>query len=416
MLSVHTSPLDQPGTGDAGGMNVYVVEISRRLAALGVEVDVITRATSSDLDPVVELEPGVTVRHVTAGPFEGLAKEDLPSQLCAFTSGVMRIEATREPGWYDLVHSHYWLSGQVGWLAAERWDVPLVHSMHTMAKVKNLSLADGDTPEPVAREIGEAQVVDAADRLVANTDEERDQLIDLYDADPTRVITVPPGVDLDVFRPGSVADSRRRLGLPTDAVVLLFVGRIQLLKAPDVLIRAVAQLLEQDPSLRSRLVVAVVGGPSGSGLAHPGSLQALAAQLGVADVVRFEPPAPHTQLPDWYRAADLTVVPSYSESFGLVAIESQACGTPVVAAAVGGLRTAVRDGVSGLLLAGHDPSAYAGALAGLIGDPGRRAELAKGAVAHAERFGWSGTATGLLDVYAGALRERELPLAVAASR
>ena len=416
MVSVHTSPLDQPGIGDAGGMNVYVVEISRRLAALGVEVDVITRATSSDQDPVVELEPGVTVRHVTAGPFEGLAKEDLPSQLCAFTSGVMRIEATREPGWYDLVHSHYWLSGQVGWLAAERWDVPLVHSMHTMAKVKNLTLAEGDTPEPVARAIGEAQVVDAADRLVANTDEERAALIDLYDADPERIVTVSPGVDLDLFRPGSAAASRRRLGLPADAVVLLFVGRIQPLKAPDVLMRAVARLLEQDPSLRSRLVVAVVGGPSGSGLAHPDSLQALSRRLGVADVVRFEPPVPQPDLPDWYRAADLTVVPSYSESFGLVAIESQACGTPVVAAATGGLRTAVRDGVSGLLVEGHDPATYAEALAGLIGDPARRAWLARGAVAHAGRFGWSNTATGLLDVYAGALRERELPRAVAAGR
>ena len=416
MVSVHTSPLDQPGTGDAGGMNVYVVEISRRLAALGVEVDVITRATNSEQDPVVELEPGVTVRHVTAGPFEGLAKEDLPSQLCAFTSGVMRIEANREPGWYDLVHSHYWLSGQVGWLAAERWDVPLVHSMHTMAKVKNLTLAEGDTPEPVARAIGEAQVVDAADRLVANTDEERAALIDLYDADPERVVTVPPGVDLDLFRPGSAAASRRRLGLPADAVVLLFVGRIQPLKAPDVLMRAVARLLEQDPSLRSRLVVAVVGGPSGSGLAHPDSLQALSRRLGVADVMRFEPPVPQPDLPDWYRAADLTVVPSYSESFGLVAIESQACGTPVVAAAAGGLRTAVRDGVSGLLVEGHDPATYAEALAGLIGDPARRAWLARGAVVHAGRFGWSNTATGLLDVYAGALRERELPRAVAAGR
>ncbi|MGZ4639426.1 MAG: D-inositol-3-phosphate glycosyltransferase [Actinomycetes bacterium] len=415
MLSVHTSPLDQPGTGDAGGMNVYVVELSRRLAALGVEVDVITRATSSELPPVVELEPGVTVRHVTAGPFEGLSKEDLPAQLCAFTSGVMRIEAARPPGWYDLVHSHYWLSGQVGWLAAERWDVPLVHSMHTMAKVKNLLLADGDAPEPVARAIGEAQVVEAADRLVANTDEELDQLVDLYDADPDRVVTVPPGVDLDLFRPGDAAGARARLGVPADALMLLFVGRIQPLKAPDVLLRAVAVLLEQDPALRERLVVAVVGGPSGSGLAHPESLQALARDLRVADVVRFAKPVPQQDLPAWYRAADLTVVPSHSESFGLVAIESQACGTPVVAAAVGGLRTAVRDGVSGVLVEGHDPAHYAKVLADLLAAPGPRAALGRGAVAHAARFGWSTTATGMLDVYSGALSERDAPHSLAAT-
>jgi D-inositol-3-phosphate glycosyltransferase len=416
MLSVHTSPLDQPGTGDAGGMNVYVVELSRRLAALGVEVDVITRATSSDVPPVVELAPGVTVRHVTAGPFEGLAKEDLPAQLCAFTSGVMRIEAVREPGWYDLVHSHYWLSGQVGWLAAERWDVPLVHSMHTMAKVKNLTLADGDAPEPLAREIGEAQVVEAADRLVANTVEEAHQLVELYDADPDRVVTVPPGVDLDLFRPGDSSAARRRLGLPPEASVLLFVGRIQPLKAPDVLVRAVAELLARRPSLRNRLVVAVVGGPSGSGLAQPDSLKALARQLGVDDVLCLQPPVPQRELPDWYRSADLTVVPSYSESFGLVAIESQACGTPVVAAAVGGLRTAVDDGVSGVLVDGHDPARWADVLAGLLEDDGHRRALSAGTVAQATRFGWPATATGMLDVYEAVLRERELPRAVVAAR
>ena len=250
MVSVHTSPLDQPGTGDAGGMNVYVVELARRLAALDVEVDLITRATSSDLPTAVDLEPGVTVRHVTAGPFEGLAKEDLPAQLCAFTSGLMRLEAARPPGWYDLVHSHYWLSGQVAWLAAERWDVPLVHSMHTMAKVKNLTLPSGDAPEPAARAIGEAQVVDAADRLVANTDEEGHQLVDLYDADPDRVAVVPPGVDLDLFSPGSRLVARRTLGIADDAYLLLFVGRIQPLKAPDVLLRAAARLVALRPSLR----------------------------------------------------------------------------------------------------------------------------------------------------------------------
>jgi D-inositol-3-phosphate glycosyltransferase len=416
MVSVHTSPLDQPGTGDAGGMNVYVVELSRRLAALGVEVDLVTRATSSDLPPTVEIEPGVTVRHVTAGPYEGLPKEDLPAQLCAFTSGLMRVEAAREPGWYDLVHSHYWLSGQVAWLAAERWDVPLVHSMHTMAKVKNLTLADGDVPEPVARAIGEAQVVEVADRIVANTDEEADQLVELYDADPDRVVTVPPGVDLDVFSPGSRAAARRALDVPENAYLLLFVGRIQPLKAPDVLIRAAARMLELQPSLRDRLVVAVVGGPSGSGLAQPRALQALAARLGVEDVVRFVDPVPQDLLPSWYRAADVTVVPSYSESFGLVAIESQACGTPVLAASVGGLRTAVDDGTSGLLVPGHDPDDYARALAGLAADPARRGVLACGALDHAARFGWGATAGRMLDLYADVVTERAEPAALAVNR
>jgi D-inositol-3-phosphate glycosyltransferase len=413
MVSVHTSPLDQPGTGDAGGMNVYVVELSRRLAALGVEVDVITRAKSSDLPPTVEMAPGVTVRHVTAGPFEGLAKEDLPAQLCAFTAGLMRIEAVREPGWYDLVHSHYWLSGQVAWLAAERWDVPLVHTMHTMAKVKNLTLAEGDAPEPVAREIGEAQVVDAADRLVANTDEEAKSLVELYDADPARVVTVPPGVDLDLFRPGSSLDARRRLGLPADAAVLLFVGRIQPLKAPDVLLRAVARLLEVKPELADRLVVAVVGGLSGSGLTHPDSLTGLTSALGLSDLVRFTDPVPQPSLADWYRAADLTVVPSYSESFGLVAIESQACGTPVVATAVGGLRTAVRDGVSGVLVESHSPGDYARVIGDLLTNDDRRRALGRGAITHASGFSWSATASDMVEVYAEALTDRERrPLAV----
>ena len=407
MVSVHTSPLDQPGTGDAGGMNVYVVELSRRLAALGVEVDVITRATSSDLPPTVEMAPGVTVRHVTAGPFEGLAKEDLPAQLCAFTAGLMRIEAVREPGWYDLVHSHYWLSGQVAWLAAERWDVPLVHTMHTMAKVKNLTLADGDTPEPMAREIGEAQVVAAADRLVANTDEEAKSLVELYDADPARVVTVPPGVDLDLFRPGSAPAARQRLGLPADAAVLLFVGRIQPLKGPDVLLRAVARLLETRPELAHRLVVAVIGGLSGSGLTHPDSLTGLTSQLGLSDLVRFTDPVPQPSLADWYRAADLTVVPSYSESFGLVAIESQACGTPVVATAVGGLRTAVRDGVSGVLVESHAPDDYARVIGDLLTNDDRRRALGRGAITHAAGFSWSATAADMVEVYAEARSDRE---------
>jgi D-inositol-3-phosphate glycosyltransferase len=406
VLSVHTSPLDQPGGGDAGGMNVYVAEVAKRLAALDIDVEIFTRATSSESPPVVEAAPGVVVRHVTAGPFEGLDKADLAGQLCAFAAGVLRVEAMHEPGYFDIVHSHYWLSGQVGWLAAERWNVPLVHSMHTMAKVKNALLAAGDSPEPVARVIGETQVVEAADRLIASTDAEADALVSCYAADPRRVVTVAPGVDLDMFSPGDPGEARRRLGIDPVATVLAFVGRIQPLKAPDLLLRAAAELVTADPGLRDRLVVLVVGAPSGIGLDHPDHLGQLAGSLGIADLVRFVPPVPQRRLADVYRAATLTVIPSYTESFGLVALESQACGTPVVAAAVGGLQTAVADGHSGVVVDGHHVLDWAAVLARLIRDDRARRRLARGAVEHAAAFGWSVTAARLLDVYAAAVAER----------
>ncbi|MEU7003512.1 D-inositol-3-phosphate glycosyltransferase [Nonomuraea sp. NPDC046570] len=412
-ISMHTSPLDQPGTGDAGGMNVYIVESAKRLAQLGVEVEIFTRQTARDMPPVAELAPGVLVRHVTAGPYEELDRGDLPGQLCAFLSGVLRTEAMYDPGRYDVIHSHYWLSGQVGWLAKERWGVPLVHTMHTMAKVKNLLLADDDKPEPQARVIGEEQVVEIADRLVANTDAEAQELIDLYHAPADRVAVVNPGVNLTVFQPSSQGAARQRLGLPQNAHVLLFVGRIQPLKAPDVLLRAAARMLIEDPSLRERLVVACVGGPSGNGLSRPSLLVDLAAELGISDVVRLAPPAPQHELADWYRAADVTVVPSHNESFGLVALESQACGTPVAAASVGGLRTAVSDGISGVLVDGHDPHEWATVLRRFVTMPRWRDSLSSGARAHAAAFGWSATAARLMDTYAGALANlHRMPVAV----
>ncbi|SFP00548.1 D-inositol-3-phosphate glycosyltransferase [Geodermatophilus dictyosporus] len=401
-VSVHTSPLDQPGAGDAGGMNVYIVEVSRRLAARGIAVDVFTRATSSDLPPVVEMSPGVTVRHVSAGPFEGLGKEELPGQLCAFTAGVLREEAQHEPGHYDVVHSHYWLSGQVGWLARDRWSVPLIHTAHTLAKVKNAALADGDRPEPRARVIGEEQVVAEADRLVANTEEEARQLVDHYGADPRRTLVVPPGVDLDRFRPGDRAAARRALGVPADAVVLTFVGRIQPLKAPDLLLEAAARMLGDDPALRDRLEVHVVGAPSGSGLEAPRRLEELAVRLGIADRVRLLPPQTPDRLALHYRAADVAVVPSHNESFGLVALEAQACGTPVVAADVGGLSTAVDDGVSGVLVGSRDPAAYAAAIRAVLA---RRPLLSAGARRHASAFSWERTADALVAAYASAAAE-----------
>ena len=409
MLSVHTSPLHQPGTGDAGGMNVYIVELAQRLAAIDIEVEIFTRATTGGLDSAVELAPGVLVRHVDAGPYEGLAKEELPAQLCAFTHGVMQAWAGNRPGYYDLVHSHYWLSGHVGWLASERWGVPLVHAMHTMAKAKNAALAEGDTPEPAARVIGETQIVRAADRLIANTAEEAEDLVRFYDADRAKAAVVHPGVNLDRFRPADGrAAARARLGLPQGAFIPLFAGRIQPLKAPDVLLRAVAVLLEEEPSLRTKLVVPIVGGPSGTGLAKPEGLQKLAARLGIADVVRFRPPVEQGQLADWFRAASVLVMPSYSESFGLVAIEAQATGTPVVAASVGGLPVAVRDGSTGMLVEGHEPAAYARALREFIDHPELVDRMGEAAARHAESFGWDRAASATADVYTEAMADHRL--------
>jgi D-inositol-3-phosphate glycosyltransferase len=398
-LSVHTSPLHQPGMGDAGGMNVYIVEVSKRLARRGVEVEIFTRTTSGSQPASCELAPGVTVRHINSGPFEGLAKEDLPAQLCAFTHGVLRAEAGRAPGYYDLIHSHYWLSGQVGWLAKDRWGVPLVHTAHTLAKVKNLQLAEGDRAEPLARVVGEQQVVEQADRLVANTPTEARELIELYEAPPDRVSVVSPGVDLCRFSPGDRAQARERLGLPQRAKIVAFVGRIQPLKAPDVLIEALAELRDPDT------IALIVGGPSGSGLDRPTALIELANALGVRDRVRFMPPQDADRLADVYRAANIVAVPSHNESFGLVALEAQACGTPVVAAAVGGLVTAVRDGVSGILIDGHAPATWANTLGLLLASPKWQQELSAGAVIHAEDFSWDNTVDHLLEVYSDVMVE-----------
>lgn len=415
MLSVHTSPLDQPGTGDAGGMNVYIAELARALTRRGARVEVFTRATSSSLaetvlldDPGTAADPdadeGALVHHVPAGPYEGLDKNDLPGQLCAMTAGVLRLGATHRPGWFDVVHSHYWLSGQVGWLAAERWGVPLVHTMHTMARVKNASLAPGDVPEPATRIIGEEQVVAAADALIASTGEEAQDLIQMYDADPAAVQVVAPGVDLGTFRPVAAdrAALRRELGLPVDRDVVVFAGRIQPLKAPDVLVRALGVLRATGLPVP---LLAVLGGPSGRPTALR-ELQALAAATGVGADVVFRPPMPRDELARWFAAADLVAMPSRSESFGLVAVEAQACGTPVVASAVGGLRSVVHDGVSGRLVRGHDPAVWADALASTLADPAARTTWRTAARRAAERYGWDATAEQVLKVYALAAERR----------
>jgi D-inositol-3-phosphate glycosyltransferase len=396
VLMVHTSPLEQPGIGDAGGMNIYVVESAQRMAAMGVSVDIFTRRTHATETDIVEISPGVRVRYFDCG-HGSLTKEQLPAHIAGLSKEFLKIVRDEK---YDAIHSHYWISGKVAMPAAKELGIPLVHTMHTMARVKNLNLAEGETPEPMIRVQGETQVVAAANALVANTDAEAASLVSLYDACPDIVHVVSPGVDLYTFTPGQGRSAARDVvGLPHEALVVTFVGRIQPHKGPEVLIRATSELVKHSPLLRHKLVVNIIGGASGANTEEVDRLKELATWLAIDDVVRFAPPVPRADLAQWYRAADLVVVPSYSESFGLVALEAQACGTPVVATAVGGLRTAVADGISGVLVDGHDPKAWSSVIARLLQEPQRRVLLSMGAIEHASHFGWDATARGTLDIY-----------------
>jgi D-inositol-3-phosphate glycosyltransferase len=393
---VHTSPLDQPGAGDAGGMNIYVVESAERMAAMGVSVDIFTRRHNPDLPDIVEFSPGVRVRHLNIGACSA-TKEELPALIPNLSDAFSKVLEDEK---YDVLHSHYWISGKVAMPVAKKFGIPLAHTMHTMARVKNMNLAEGERPEPMIRVQGETQVVAAADALIANTDAEAASLVSLYEACPDNVSVVSPGVDLYTFTAGSGRKAAREaVGLPQDAHILAFVGRIQPHKGPEVLIRAVAEMLNHSPHLRPKLITVIMGGASGSGVGEVERLKDLVSWLNISDVVRFENPVPRAQIPNWYRAADLVCVPSYSESFGLVALEAQACGTPVVATAVGGLRTAVADGISGVLVDGHDPRAWSSVLARLLQEPQRRVLLSMGAIEHASHFGWDATARGTLDIY-----------------
>lgn len=403
LLSVHTSPLEQPGIGDSGGMNVAVASLARHLARQGIEVEVFTRRAGADLPDTVELADGVRVHHIAAGP-AGAGKDALASHLCAFYVGLATHPAARE---LDLLHGHYWMSGWVGRRAARRLGVPLVQTFHTLGRVKNALLAPGDRPEPPLRLAAEDRIVADADALLAATADEAAQLRRLYRAAPSRVRVVEPGVDLRVFRDDSDrAAARQALG---GGRILLFVGRLQPLKAPDVAVRTLAALDALLPSggMPARLVV--VGGPSGEpGTAAPAALRALAAELGVADRVAFLAPRPQSELAAVYRAADVVLMPSHSESFGLVALEAQACGTPVVARDVGGLRHVVGEGGGGTVVAGDDPDAWARAVLPYLVDPAVRDAAARAGRRHAEGHGWARTAEATIEVYR-AVREEGAP-------
>jgi D-inositol-3-phosphate glycosyltransferase len=388
VISFHTSPLTQPGTGDGGGMNVYVRELSSALAGAGVDCDVFTRAWRPGLAPVQEVEPGFRVHHVPAGPDALVAKEQLPAHVEEFTAGVLdRIEASGPPG---VIHANYWLSGVAGHVLKHRLELPLVSTFHTLARVK----AEEAAEEHDRRAKAEAEVIGCSDAILASSADEAAQLERLYGAVPDRIEIVPPGVDHHLFSPGEKRAARAGLGLH-DQPVILFVGRIQPLKGADVAVRALAALPHDDATLL------LVGGPSGQdGEAELARLHNLVADLGLSGRVRFMPPQPHGHLASYYRAADVCLVPSRSESFGLVALEAAACGTPVVAAAVGGLRTLVAHGVSGYLVEGRDPQAYASYVAKLLDDPVTAAAMSVEATARARRYRWSITAARLRRLYA----------------
>lgn len=401
MISMHTSPLEQPGTGDAGGMNVYVHNIATQLARQGTTVDVFTRATRPSQGEIVEVEPSYRVINVVAGPYEGLEKEDLPTQLAAFAGGVVQFTRANDEH-YDLIHSHYWLSGQVGWLLADLAGVPLLHTGHTWAAVKNAYGVGGSESE--ARRICEQQLVDNAESLVVNTEDETAELARFYDVNPGKISVVSPGADTELFTPGTNRNTelaRRHLGIPLHAKVVAFVGRLQDFKGPHVLLRAMGEVVRRG-RVDGPLRVIICGGASGAGSSVE-RYREIANEEGLRHITRFLGPRPPEELVSIYQAADIVAVPSYNESFGLVAVEAQATGTPVVAAKVGGLPLAVVDGETGLLVDGHEPEAWADALEQMLVDDPTRIQMGETAVEHAGRFSWASSAKKLAEVYARTL-------------
>src|SRR5580692_874309 len=400
VLSLHTSPLAQPGTGDGGGMNVYVRELTSALARSDVACDVFTRAWSPDLPPVVEVEPGLRVLHVAAGPLDVLPKESLPAVVDEFTAGVLdRMAAAPAAGElpYTSVHANYWLSGLSGHVIKHELNLPLVCTFHTLDRVKADTMPEEvEADMPHRRAEAEASIIDCSDAVLASCTVEADQIISLYGAEPGRIRIVPPGVDHAFFGPGHRPQARRALGLPLDGTLLLFVGRIQPLKCADAAIDTLAELCHGGTT-PYRLVI--VGGPSGPhGEKALQGLFDLADAHGIRDRVHFVDPQPHELLSSYYRAADVCLVPSRSESFGLVALEAAACGTPVVANAVGGLTTLVDHGRTGFLVEGPTPERYAAAVQRLD-EPLVAERLSTASVLRARRYTWRAAAHALLELH-----------------
>ena len=390
VLSLHTSPLAQPGTGDGGGMNVYVRELAAALGRLGHDVDVFTRREDAVSPQVVDVEPGVRLIRAAAGPSEPVAKEDLAAHTAAFTDSVLAFMASA-PTPYDAVHANYWLSGVAGHAIKHALDLPLLVTFHTAERIKSATSGEALT----SRSAEEAAIVACADAVLASCEVEADQLTSLLGVPAERVALVPLGVDHAFFGPGDRDQARRALGFAADGPLLLFCGRLQSLKGADLALATLAELVRRGGAHR----LVVVGGPSGSGGARfEAALREHAGEPLLAGRVEFVAPIPHELLSTYYRAADVCVVPSRTESFGLVALESSACGTPVVAADVGGLTALVDDGVNGLLVAGRDPSRWADAIEWVVADPLRSMRMSTGAVLRAQSFTWRHAARRFEDV------------------
>jgi D-inositol-3-phosphate glycosyltransferase len=378
VLSYHTSPLAQPGTGDGGGMNVYVRELSSSLARLGHEVDVYTRRDSVSRRDVELVEPGFRVHHVTAGPATPLGRHELTEYVGAFTDAVKTLFRCR--GVPDAIHANYWLSGLAGHRLKHELNVPLIMTFHTLERVK----ADTFEAESDERSFQEAAIVACADAVLASCDVEAAQFVEHYNAEPTRVHVVPLGVEHAFFSPGFRPQARRALGLDKDARMLLFVGRLQELKGADLALETLIELRQR----AHHATLAIVGGPSGpDGRATLERLYSRVAEAGVIDHVNFVAPQTHQLLSTWMRAADLTLVPSRAESFGLVALESSGCGTPVVASDVGGLTTLIDPGVTGYLVGERDARHWADVVERAL-DTQFATAMSNAAVLRARHYTW----------------------------
>jgi len=393
-LSLHSCPLQQPGSGDAGGMNVYISELGRAMADHGVEVVVFTRRVDDTTPDVVEVVPGFRVVHIEAGPRRRLPIGDLHGLVGLFAEETLHWIDEHDLS-FDILHSHYWLSGWAGVLLKEKLQLPLANSFHTLGRIKDLTRRSDEQPEGALRTLTEEEVISRSDCVVASTPFEFDDLTDHYGADPARLCTSPPGIRHDVFKPGDKENARMWTGLNRGRNIL-FVGRVQPLKGFDVAMRALSLMSTSDAHF------VVIGGPSGGeGPAEIERLHHIAAETGVSERVHFIPPVARDQLVAFYQAADVVVMPSRSETFGLVAAEAQSCGTPVVAAAVGGLPYIIEDGKSGLLVEGHEPEDYAAALDQVLGDADFALRLSAGAIEHSNRFSWTATVSRFMELYEG---------------